>query len=187
MSQTSTITEELADAGRGFIALLTGNRGAASHFDFSRRGLAGSFVALLIAGVITAYGPLLLGTPGGPGAATRAIVLSAALFGLQIGVIYAVLRAFGRLDGFVPYLVADNWISLFVAILTVLGIGLIGASDVVLLVIGLVAIIVEVNIARLIVTLAPLQIVMFIGAQFAAQFAGVVLLAGLLPGGAAPA
>jgi hypothetical protein len=178
----SSITDELLAAARGFVALLTGNRQAASYFDFSQRGLLGSFIALIIASTITAFGPTVLGVPSEPGAATRSMILGIVLFGMQMGVIYLLLRALSRLDGFVPYLVADNWISLFVAVLTVAGLSLFGASDVVLLVIGLVAIVLEVNIARLIVTLAPMQVVMFILAQFAAQFAGVMLLAGFIPG-----
>ena len=35
-------------AGRGVIGLLTGDRQAGSYFDLSNRGLAGSFIALLL-------------------------------------------------------------------------------------------------------------------------------------------
>lgn len=187
LPQPTSITQELAAAARGFAALLTGNRHAADHFDFSQRGLVGSFIALILASAITAFGPGLLGVAAEPGTATRSIILGAALFLLQIGVVYFVLRQMGRLDGFIPYLVADNWASLFIALLTVLVLRLIGAGDFTLLAIGLIAIIIEVNIARVIVTLAPMQIVIFIGAQFAAQFLGVLILASLIPGATAPA
>ncbi|GLQ53226.1 hypothetical protein [Devosia nitrariae] len=187
MSQPTSITQELAAAARGFVALVTGNRHAADHFDFSQRGLVGSFIALILASVITAFGPGLLGVPSEPGTATRSIFLGASLFVLQMGVVYFVLRQMGRLDGFIPYLVADNWVSLFIALLTVLVLRLIGAGDFTLLAIGLVAIIIEINIARVIVTLAPMQIVIFIGAQFAAQFLGVLILASMIPGATAPA
>jgi len=187
VSQPTSITQELAAAARGFIALVTGNRSAAGHFDFSQRGLVGSFIALIVASVLTAYGPGVLGVPAEPGTATRSIILGASLFVLQLGVVYFVLKQMNRLDGFIPYLVADNWISLFIAVLTVLVLRLIGAGDFTLLAIGILAIVVEVNIARLIVTLAPMQIVIFIGAQFAAQFLGVLVLASMLPGATAPA
>lgn len=179
MSQPTTLTEEFTAATRGFLALLTGNRAAPGFFDFSQRGLAGSFLALIAATLVTAYGPLLIG--GSVGSITRAVMLSAVLLALQLGVIYVVLRAMGRQDGFIPYLVADNWTTLFISVITVVGVGLLGAGDMALIVIGLVAIVVEINIARLIVTLAPMQIVMFIAAQFAAQFMGIVLFADLIP------
>ena len=46
--QQSTFAEEMMAAGRGVIGLLTGDRQAGSYFDLSNRGLAGSFIALLL-------------------------------------------------------------------------------------------------------------------------------------------
>ena len=63
------------------------------------------------------------------------------------------LRQIGRLDGLVPYLVADNWATFFITIvstlLTLVGIG----DEFAIIALGILVIIVEVNIARLIVTL----------------------------------
>ncbi|HTM76874.1 MAG TPA: hypothetical protein VL133_04530, partial [Devosia sp.] len=100
---------------------------------------------------------------------------------LQLGVCYLVLRQMGRLDGFIPFLVADNWATFFTSILSLLLIVFGGPGDVVIIAIGLVVIIVEVNIARLIVTLAPLQIAIFIIAQVVASALGLLLLGGMLP------
>lgn len=184
--QTS-IMDELTEAARGFVALVTGNRQAASYFDFSQRGLIGSFIALIVAAAINAYGPALFGMAGPPGVATYSIILAGCLFALQLGVIHFVLRQMGRLDGFLPYLVADNWIGFFISLLTLLMLVVLRAGEFGLLVVGILAIVLEVNIARLIVTLAPMQVVMFIGAQIGAQLLGVLILGAFLPGASAPA
>ncbi|GHA31764.1 hypothetical protein GCM10007989_29790 [Devosia pacifica] len=186
MPNSPSLFDELKAAARGFVALLTGDRQASDYFDFSQRGLVGSFIALILATVTTSFGPGLFGVPGEAGDATRSVILGAGLYGIQVGVIYLLLRQLGRSDGFVPYLVADNWISLFIAILTLFMVLTFGANEFAILGIGLVAIVLEVNIARLIVTLAPMQIVMFIIAQLVAQFVGIFLLAAIVPGTGAP-
>lgn len=113
-------------------------------------------------------------------AATQAVILGGMLFVIQFAVSYLVLRQMGRLDGFVPFLVADNWATFFTSILS-LGLLLSGLpADVVIIAIGIVVIIVEINIARLIVTLPPLQIAMFIVAQLVGSGIGLLLLGGMV-------
>ena len=60
-AKQTTLLEEMSAAARGCIALLMGDRKAASYFDFSQRGLAGSFVAFLVATLLNALSPLLFG------------------------------------------------------------------------------------------------------------------------------
>ena len=185
----TTFLDELTQAARGCAALLTGNRQAATFFDFSQRGLVGSIIALLIASAVTAYGPQLFGVEAAPGTATRALILDALFFSLQIGIGYIVLRQLGREDGFIPFLVADNWATFFTSLLS-LGLLPFGGPNMVLIfAIGIALIIVEVNIARLIVTLAPLQIALFIIAQLVGSAVGLMILVALMPdaGGAVPA
>ena len=75
------------------------------------------------------------------------------------------LRQIGRLDGLVPYLVADNWATFFITIISTL-LSLAGIGDeFAIIALGILVIIVEINIARLIVTLPGLQIAMFLIAQ----------------------
>jgi hypothetical protein len=178
----TTFFDELVAAFRGLGALITGRRTAASYFDFGQRGLVGSFIALLLATVLTAYGPQVFGLQAQPGAGSRAVVLALILFAMQIGAAWLVLRQMNRLDGFVPYVVADNWMNLF---LSAFGSALLiatGPNDVVLLAIGVASIVVEVNIARRIVTLSAMQIVLFMIGQLAAQLLGVLLFGGLVVG-----
>jgi len=179
--KSSTFLDELVNAARGCFALLTGNREAPSSFDFSQRGLIGSLIAFVIGSTLGAYGSQLFGIETAPGVATQAMILGGILFLIQIGISYLVLRQMGRLDGFVPFLVADNWATLFTSILSLVLIRFGGPSDLVIVAIGIVVIIVEINIARLIVTLAPLQIALFIVAQVVGSAIGLLLLGGSVP------
>ncbi|MEQ8598493.1 MAG: hypothetical protein RLP98_01095 [Devosia sp.] len=181
MPQSSpTFVEEALDAARGAWALVLGRQDAANYFDFSQRGLIGSFIALLLAIAVSVFGPQLLGVGSPTGAAAGMTLLSGLLFALQIGAAYFVLQMMGRLDGFMPYLVADNWVNFYVSLIGAISIVLLGGSDIMLLVVGLLSIIIEINIARRIVTLAPVQIAIFIVAQVVAQFVGLMVLGGII-------
>lgn len=173
--------DELVAAGRGCLALVRGDRSAPAFFDFSRRGLAGSFIALLVAQAVAAYGPVFFGAHPEPGAITRGLFMAAVLFVAQVACSALLLRQIGRLDGLVPYLVADNWAALYIsllsAVLTMLGF----AGDFAILAIGILVLVVEVNIARIVVTLTGVQVVMFIVAQLVGVFIGWLFLAAIFP------
>lgn len=159
------------------MALLVGDRQSSSYFDFSLRGLVGSFIAFLLVTLATAFLlPLLVGGVSPPGEATRGIISTLLLLAVKDGAAWLFLRQNGRLDGFVPLLVADNWVNVFGAIIGAIVAALVGPSDIVLLGMGLVVIIIEVNIARLIVTLSAWQIAIFIVVQLVASSVGVFLL-----------
>jgi hypothetical protein len=177
--QQSTFAEEMMAAGRGVIGLLTGDRQSGSYFDLSHRGLAGSFIALLLITALNAVLPIILGSEGD--SIARGVITVALLFVLQLGFSVIVLRQVNRMDGLVPYLVADNWATFFLTLISaaLAAAGL--ANDFTLVVLGVVVIIVEVNIARLIVTLPPLQIAMFLIAQLVGVSIGLVLISFLFP------
>ncbi|UJW84894.1 hypothetical protein [Devosia sp. SL43] len=173
----STLFDELKAAARGCLALLVGDRQSSSYFDFSLRGLVGSFIAFLLVTLATAFLlPLLLGGVNPPGEATRGIISTLLLLAVKDGAAWLFLRQNGRLDGFVPLLVADNWVNVFGAIIGAIVAAVAGPSDIVLLGMGLMVIIIEVNIARLIVTLSAWQIAIFIVIQLVASSVGVFLL-----------
>lgn len=180
MAQQSTFIEELMAAGRGVISLLIGDRRAGSYFDFSRRGLAGSFIAFLAVTGLNAALSVILGTRD-PGGIARSIVMVAILFVLQVGFSAIVLRQLKRLDGLVPYVVADNWATFFLTLIS----GALAAAgidgDPVLIVLAIVVIVIEVNIARLIVTLTPLQIAMFLIAQLVGVMIGLGIIGLAIP------
>jgi hypothetical protein len=177
--QQSTFIEEMMAAGRGVIGLLTGDRQAGSYFDLGQRGLLGSFIALLLITALNAVLPIILGDE--TESITRGVVTVILMLALQIGFSIIVLRQIGRIDGLVPYLVADNWATFFLTLISaaLAAAGL--ANEFTLIVLGVVVIIVEVNIARLILTLPPLQIAMFIIAQLVGVSIGLVVISFLFP------
>lgn len=180
MAQQSTFIEELMAAGRGVFGLLIGNRKAGTYFDFSQRGLVGSFIAFLAITGLNAVLPMVLGIKESGGLA-RSILMIAILFVFQLGFSAIVLRQLKRMDGLVPYLVADNWATFFLTLIS----GALAAAgidgDPVLIVLAIVVIVIEVNIARLIVMLSPLQIAMFLIAQLVGVSIGLAIIGFTFP------
>lgn len=173
-----TIRQELTAAGRGVIALIVGDRQAPRYFDLSLRGLVGSFIALL---VVAGLNSLQVVFMGGGGSIARSMITLSVLFAAQTGFAAIALRQMKRPDGFVPYLVTDNWTTFFITLGAAL-FGLVGfGGDLAVIVIAILALITKVNIGRLIVTLSPLQIAMFIIAQTVGACVGLLLLALLFP------
>jgi hypothetical protein len=181
LSQPSTFLEELTQAARGCVALIVGDKRAAQYFDFSLRGLAGSFIAFLIATVFSAYLPVVMHMQDSRIPTWEALMVAGLLFALQIGFSALALRQIKRLDGLVPYLVADNWASFFISIASSLLAAFGFGGDVGLIVIGLLVLIVEINIARVIVTLTPWQIAMFLVARVVGVSLGLIAFGLLFP------
>jgi len=168
---TTTFLDELTAAARGCIALLLGRREASSYFDFSQRGLVGSLIATLIAIGLAGFGPLLTGVALPAGAATQSIVVNGALFVAQAATAFVALRQMGRQDGFIPYLVASNWVTLASAVLLLASIILGPAGIIILVLVVILALATFINIGRFIVTLTGMQI----GILFISQAVGVFL------------
>ncbi|KKC38212.1 hypothetical protein WH87_11510 [Devosia epidermidihirudinis] len=177
---TTSFLDEFVSAARGCFALLVGNRQASSYFDFRQTGLVGSFIALMIGLAVQAFGPQLLGHPSPKGIASGLLILSALVLAVQFGAAWLVLRWMGRSDGFVPFIVAQNWVALFQSILAVAIIVFIGepfviapgsevaqltSASIPYIVLGIAALVVSVNIARLILTLRPRHVAAFVIAQ----------------------
>lgn len=176
-----TLFEEMISAGRGVFALLLGRRNAPSYFDLTVRGLTGSFAVFIFATTLNAYVPYLLGMETTDMRPWQTLMMVGTLYLLQVGFSALVLNQLKRLDGLIPYLVADNWATFFITIISIiLGVSGIG-GDFALLGIGIVVIIVEINIARLIVTLTPLQIAMFLIAQLVGVMIGLMVIGMALP------
>jgi hypothetical protein len=166
-------------AARGIAAVAIGDKRAPSYFDFSPRGLAGSFIAFLVATAFSAYLPRLTGGASADVPTSRLLLMAGLLFAVQLGFSALVLRQFKRLDGFLPYLVADNWATFFVtaisSLLTILGF----SGDGAVLLVGILVLVIEINIARLVVGLKGWQIAMLLLAQLVGVGFGL-LLAGLI-------
>ena len=171
--------DEVVAAGRGVVALIIGDRKASQYFDFSQKGLVGSFIGLLAITFVSALLPLV--TPGANEnySIGKSAMIAAILFASQIGFAAIVLRQMKRLDGLQPYLVADNWASVYISLGQLL-LGFVGfQGEIAFFALSILVIVVEINIARLIVTLSPLQIAMFmiaqlVGVSIALIFVGLV-------------
>lgn len=178
---TTTFLDELISAARGCFALVIGNRQASAYFDFQQVGLVGSFIALVAGLALQAFAPQLLGTPGPAGIASGVVILGALVMGVQFGVAYLVLRQLGRSDGFIPFVVVQNWATMFQSVAAVALIAIFGqpialdpggemaqltGGSIPFIALGIAAFIVSINIARLILTLRPLHVALFVIAQF---------------------
>lgn len=168
---TQTFLDELMAAARGCVALLTGRRNAPDYFDFSQRGLVGSLIAVLLAVALAGFGPMLSGIAVPPGSSTQAILVNLLLYIAQGGTAFVALRQMGRSDGFVPYLVASNWVTLATAVLMLLSAVLGPLGSLLLILVVILAVASFINIGRFVVTLKPLQI----GILFLSQAVGVFL------------
>ena len=177
----SPFFEEATNAIRGCIALVTGKREASSYFDFSQRGLIGSLIAVLAAMALAGFGPLVMGLSMPPGTATQSIIVNVVLFVAQALMAMIVLRQMGRQDGFIPYLVASNWVTLLSAVLLLISTLFGEAGLVILLAVAIVALMTFVNIGRFIVTLPPLQIALLFVSQAVGVFLALGLVAVFLP------
>jgi hypothetical protein len=177
----TTLIEEGRAAATGTWSLLRGRHTAADWFDFSTRGLAGSFIAFVLAVGINAMLPDILGNAPEDSSTFEALVMVVILYAVQVAAAALALRQMGRLDGLVPYLVADNWATFFITSLSIVMALLRINGDFALLILGVLVIIVEINIARLVVTLRVMQIVMFLVAQLVGVAIALMFIGALLP------
>jgi hypothetical protein len=175
-ANNSSFIDEAVRAVQGVFAAAVGRRDTPLFFDFSQRGLVGSFIALLIATGFDALTP-----SAGQGSLITSLFTVALLYSVQMGASYLVLRQFQRLDGFVPYIVVDNWVTLVFGLLFAL-LGLFGLDgQTAIIVSGLVVIMLQINIARLVVTLQPLQIAVFLVAQMISALIALTILMAFIP------
>lgn len=181
MPNNATLIQEMISAARGVGALFVGNRRAPEYFDFSYRGLVGSLIVFIGVTAFNAVLPGLLGATGPMASVFRAVTMVAVLFVFQLGFAALALAQMKRLDGLVPYIVADNWATFFITVGTSL-LALVGLSgDLMLVLLVIVVLAIEINIARLIVTLAPIQIAIFLVAQLVGVSIGMLVLGVVMP------
>lgn len=181
MSQPQpSLFDEAVQAARGCAYALVGRREANDHFEFTLRGLAGSFIAFMLAIGLNVALPMLFGPDAAGPNGFQTFLTVGTLYGAQIGASALVLKQLGRLDGLLPYLVADNWATFFLTLVSTLFaiVGLQGELGII--VTGLVVIVLEINIARVIVGLKALQIVMLLIAQLVGVSIGLLIIGALL-------
>jgi len=175
---TTSIVQEGRAAFRGLLSLVVGDQESRRWFNLTTRGLLGSFIALIVVTAAADYIPVLQGRPG---MMLRNFAADVIVMGLQWACSAIVLRQVGRPDGFVPYLVADNWNTAFVAALSTV-LALAGAgSEFLWFPMTILVLLLAVNVGRLIVGLPGLQAAMFVVAQLVGLGIGMLIVSVILP------
>lgn len=171
----TTIIEEARAALQGMLALITGDRGASRFFTFTQAGLVTSFIAVL---AVTAL-ELVVTAAMGEGHIFSSLVQTAIIYAAVLGTSGLFLRQIGRPDALVPFIVTINWANAILSLVMLVAV-LLGLTflSMLFLIVGL---IVSINIARLIMTLKPLQIVLLIIAQAVGLIAALLLLVLVFP------
>lgn len=166
MSQPQpTLFEETRSAIVGSLRLVLGRRDAPTYFFTDLRGLASSFIALLVSVALTFIISAMI-APAGPGGSTFAALVQNALFYASImGSSWVVLRLTGLTHRFVAFVTVENWVNAIVsAVLAVVAVVTFSAELILILavVIGFLA---RINNARLVVGMKAGQIAMLIVVQ----------------------
>ncbi|WMT87446.1 hypothetical protein NO932_02230 [Pelagibacterium sp. 26DY04] len=195
----SSLFQEAAWAMGGTWRLLLGRPEARAFFDFSQRGLAGSFIPLVIATVVL-VGFIGAGSAGQTGiSAAMQIFILGAIATLRFSALRIVLPRLDALHAFRPYMVASNWASaiLFATMMAVtfggvfvaaLILGPASGSTLVGMVlalwgaVGFALLVIEINILRIVARLGAAEIVLALAAQLFAILAGLYLIGQIFQG-----
>ncbi|WP_417583917.1 hypothetical protein [Pelagibacterium sp.] len=166
MSQAQpTLLEETRSAFVGTWRLIAGRRDAPGYFFTDMRGLASSFIALLISVAITFLISALVVPSGSEVSTFAALVQNALLYAGIMSASWVVLRLTGLSEKFTAFVTVENWVNAIVSIaLAVVALVTVSAELILILavVIGFLA---RINNARLVVGMKAGQIVMLIVVQ----------------------
>lgn len=197
MHPTTLRTEAFA-AVLGLLTLLRGKPNGADYFDPSPRGVAGSFIALIVSGAIMIGFFSFASAQQQAGMGSLGTLLIDMLgYAAQIGIAYAAFGLFDRQNRFLAYLTADNWVTaLFVIVLIaasviaafggamMLGPAAGNTITSMILVIWIVLIvcrlILAVNILRFVVGLTAGQLILVIVGQVVALVFSIGILGGVM-------
>lgn len=184
-----TLIEETIAAGRGVMALILGRRNASSYFDLTLTGLVGSFIAFFVTSGINTHATQVMVNviateefqlpPEAALQGWQALFVIIVTYAIRMGFAALALNWMKRLDGFIPFVIANNWVDFFsVVVVLVLALFGFGGGGVALIFI-VVIFLVQINIARLIVTLRPMQILFFLITQVFGTLLVMSVLAGI--------
>lgn len=174
----TSFIDETRSALRGVVALILGDRKAPAYFDLSQHGLVGSFIALLGVLLLEIVVGMVIGQIGS-GQIFTTVFQTLLFYGAVTLAPRVLLTVLGRLDAFMPYLVALNWTNVFFTLIIVV-LGLIGAPTLAFVVI-IAAFVASINIARIIMTLRPMQIVMLFAVQLVGFLLALIVLMMIFP------
>lgn len=198
VARHSTLVQEAGWAMGGTWRLLLGRGEARSYFDFSQRGLAGSFIPLVLASVVFVVF-IGMGPAGHSVSAAMQIFILGAIATLRFSALRVILPRLDALHAFRPYMVASNWASaIAIAAVMVLTFGVVFVAALILgpssgeTLVGLVlalwagvavaVMVIEINILRIVAGLGVAEIVLALAAQLFAILAGFYLIGQIVQG-----
>lgn len=160
-----TLSEETRSAIVGSWRLVIGRRDAPSYFSTDMRGLASSFVALLVSVLVTFLISALVAPAGAGGSTFVALVQNALLYAGIMGASWVVLRLTNLTDKFVAFVTVENWVNAIVSIILALVALVTLSAELILVLAVVIGFLARINNARLVVGMKAGQIVMLIVVQ----------------------
>lgn len=193
-----TLFEEAGSALAGTWLLLAGRGEARGYFDFSQRGLAGSFIPLVLA-CVTLVTFLGMGPADQSISAAMQVFVLGAIATLRYSALRVILPPLGASDAFRPYMVASNWASaIAVAAVMVLTFGvafvaalilgptsgetLVGLVLALWVAVAIAIVVIEINILRIVAGLGAGEIILALAVQLLAVLTGFALIGRLVQG-----
>lgn len=145
--------------------LIVGRRDAAAYFFTDMRGLASSFIALLVSVLVTFLISALVAPAGAGGSTFVALIQNALLYGGIMGGSWVVLRLTNLTDRFVAFVTVENWINAIVSVILAVVALVTLSAELILLLAVVIGFLARINNARLVVGMKASQIVMLIIVQ----------------------
>jgi len=105
----------------------------------------------------------------------RSALLLCFLMAMQIGGGVILLGVLRRQDAYAPFITTTLWASLFVSVASFAAAFTGLPGGIVVTIFGIMLLVIEVNIGRLIVTLPPVQVAGLVGAQLLGSFIGLMI------------
>ena len=160
-----TLAEETRSALVGSWRLILGRRDAPGYFFTDLRGLASSFIALLVSVAVTFLISALLVPEGAGGSTFAALVQNALLYAGIMGSSWVVLRLTGHTERFVAFVTVENWVNAIVSVLLAFVALATLSAELILILAVVIGFVARINNARLVVGMKAGQIVMLIVVQ----------------------
>lgn len=166
MSQPQpTLMEETRSALAGSWRLIVGRRDAPGYFFTDLRGLASSFIALLVSVAVTFLISAMVAPSGVGISAFAALVQNALLYAGIMGASWIVMRLTGTTDKFVAFVTVENWVNAIVSIILAIVAMVTLSAELILILAVVVGFLARINNARLVVGMKAGQIIMLIVVQ----------------------
>lgn len=157
--------QETRSAIVGSLRLIAGRRDAPGYFFTDLRGLASSFIALLVSVAVTFVFSALVAPEGAGGSTFAALIQNALLYAGIMGGSWVVLRLTGLSEKFVAFVTVENWVNAIVSVVLAVVALVTLSAELILILAVVIGFLARINNARLVVGMKAGQIVMLIVVQ----------------------